>query len=203
MLVWVNIWPVGFFKWKNKKHFARNCEKRIILGTSDAWSTSRLSHRPSKPAYYYALTDFNSWHSNFKLQNQCCSWVYGTCHQWMQCHVGKFKYRRRIKLPNIYISWKLKFQIQNSNSKTNVARESMEHATNECMSGNSNREDGLSCRHRREWVKMKLSIQIIPILALCGVCLLWYIIMCGSKKMLNNDFLKQKRISKKNLSDKE
>ena len=26
--------------------------KTIILGTSDAWSTSRLSHRPSKPAYY-------------------------------------------------------------------------------------------------------------------------------------------------------
>ena len=71
--------------------------------------------------------------------------------------------------------------------------------SNECnaMSGNSNREDGLSCRHRREWVKMKLSIQIIPILALCGVCLLWYIIMCGSKKMLNNDFLKQKKLLKK------
>ena len=29
----------------------RNYEKKI-LGTSDAWSTSRLSHRPSKPAYY-------------------------------------------------------------------------------------------------------------------------------------------------------
>ena len=29
----------------------RNYEKKI-LGTSDAWSTSRLSHRPSEPAYY-------------------------------------------------------------------------------------------------------------------------------------------------------
>ena len=29
----------------------RNYEKKI-LETSDAWSTSRLSHRPSKPAYY-------------------------------------------------------------------------------------------------------------------------------------------------------
>ena len=29
----------------------RNYEKKI-LGTSDAWSTSCLSHRPSKPAYY-------------------------------------------------------------------------------------------------------------------------------------------------------
>ena len=28
----------------------RNYKK--ILGMSDAWSTSRLSHRPSKPAYY-------------------------------------------------------------------------------------------------------------------------------------------------------
>ena len=26
--------------------------KKIMLGTSDAWSTSRLSHRPSEPAYY-------------------------------------------------------------------------------------------------------------------------------------------------------
>ena len=29
----------------------RNYEKKI-LGTSDTWSTSRLSHRPSEPAYY-------------------------------------------------------------------------------------------------------------------------------------------------------
>ena len=30
-----------------------NYEKKI-LGTSDAWLTSRLSHRPSEPAYYIA-----------------------------------------------------------------------------------------------------------------------------------------------------
>ena len=29
----------------------KNYEKKI-LGTSDAWLTSRLSHRPSEPAYY-------------------------------------------------------------------------------------------------------------------------------------------------------
>ena len=29
----------------------KNYEK-IMLGTSDAWSMSRLSHQPSKPAYY-------------------------------------------------------------------------------------------------------------------------------------------------------
>ena len=34
------------------KNFARNCEKKIILGTSDAWSTSHLSQRTSEPAYY-------------------------------------------------------------------------------------------------------------------------------------------------------
>ena len=34
------------------KNFARNYEKKIILGTSDAWSTSHLSQRTSKPAYY-------------------------------------------------------------------------------------------------------------------------------------------------------
>ena len=27
-------------------------EKKIMLGTSDAWWISRLSHRPSEPAYY-------------------------------------------------------------------------------------------------------------------------------------------------------
>ena len=34
------------------KNFARNDEKKIILGTSDAWSTIHLAHRPSEPAYY-------------------------------------------------------------------------------------------------------------------------------------------------------
>ena len=34
--------------------------KKIILGTSDAWSTIRLSNRPSDPAWIYLrLTDFN------------------------------------------------------------------------------------------------------------------------------------------------
>ena len=34
------------------KNFARNCEKSIILGTSDTWSMSHSSHRPIDPAYY-------------------------------------------------------------------------------------------------------------------------------------------------------
>ena len=34
------------------KIFVRNYEKEIILGTSDAWLMSRLSQRPSDPAYY-------------------------------------------------------------------------------------------------------------------------------------------------------
>ena len=34
------------------KNFARNYEKKIILGTSDNWSMSRSSQRPSEPAYY-------------------------------------------------------------------------------------------------------------------------------------------------------
>ena len=34
-------------------NFARNYEKKIILGTrSDPWLMSRLSHRVSKPVYY-------------------------------------------------------------------------------------------------------------------------------------------------------
>ena len=32
--------------------FIRNNEKKIMLGTSDAWSMSLLSLRPSEPAYY-------------------------------------------------------------------------------------------------------------------------------------------------------
>ena len=38
------------------KNFARNYEKKIILGTSDAWSMSHLSQQPSDPAYY--IEDF-------------------------------------------------------------------------------------------------------------------------------------------------
>ena len=30
----------------------RNYEKKVMLGTSDAWSTSRSSHQPSEPVYY-------------------------------------------------------------------------------------------------------------------------------------------------------
>ena len=35
-----------------KRFFARNYEEKIILGTSDTWLTSHLSHQPSEPAYY-------------------------------------------------------------------------------------------------------------------------------------------------------
>ena len=35
-----------------EKNFARNYEKKIILGTSDAWSIRRSSHQPIDPAYY-------------------------------------------------------------------------------------------------------------------------------------------------------
>ena len=57
---------VYFFK-KNTKIKVKSFEcpksikslKRIILGTSDAWSTIRLSNRPSDPAWIYLrLTDF-------------------------------------------------------------------------------------------------------------------------------------------------
>ena len=34
------------------KNFARNYEKNLILGTSDAWSMCHMSQRPSEPAYY-------------------------------------------------------------------------------------------------------------------------------------------------------
>ena len=42
--------------WKLKQFFQRilqEIEKKIILGTSDPWSMSRLSQRPSSPVYYF------------------------------------------------------------------------------------------------------------------------------------------------------
>ena len=52
------------------KNFVRNYEKKIILGTSDAWSMSRLSQRTSDPACYIEdcriLGEIN-WHK----QTQC------------------------------------------------------------------------------------------------------------------------------------
>ena len=47
------------------KNFARNYEKKIILGTSDIWSMRHSSQRPSEPAYYIEdcqiLSDEKSW----------------------------------------------------------------------------------------------------------------------------------------------
>ena len=34
------------------KNFAREYGEKIILGTSDPWSSSHLSQQTSKPAYY-------------------------------------------------------------------------------------------------------------------------------------------------------
>ena len=45
--------------------------KKIILGTSDAWSTIHLSNWPSDPAWIYLrLTDFLSTGSNNQFRNQ-------------------------------------------------------------------------------------------------------------------------------------
>ena len=33
-------------------------KKKMILGTSDAWSMRRSSHRPSDPAYYLKIVGF-------------------------------------------------------------------------------------------------------------------------------------------------
>ena len=39
--------------WKAfSKVFCKKSWKKIMLGTSDAWSTIRLSHRPNDPTYY-------------------------------------------------------------------------------------------------------------------------------------------------------
>ena len=33
-------------------HKSINSQKKVVLGTSDAWSMIHLSHRPSDPAYH-------------------------------------------------------------------------------------------------------------------------------------------------------
>ena len=53
------------------KIFCKKSWKKIILGTSDVWSTIRLSNRPSNPAWIYLrLTDFwcqKSYYSHHKI----------------------------------------------------------------------------------------------------------------------------------------
>ena len=41
------------------KEFCKILWKKIIFGTSETWLTSRLSHRPSEPAYY--IVDCQIW----------------------------------------------------------------------------------------------------------------------------------------------
>ena len=52
-----NLFSYFFYNFTKIKTFEcpksiRNYEKKIMLGTSDTWSLSRLSHRPIDPAYY-------------------------------------------------------------------------------------------------------------------------------------------------------
>ena len=49
------------------KNFARNYERKLILGTSDAWSTSRLSHQTNNPAYYIEDCRIYSSSGSFKI----------------------------------------------------------------------------------------------------------------------------------------
>ena len=50
--LFIFFWIYEKIEKKIEKNFARNYEKRIILGTSDAWLTSHLSQQNCKPAYY-------------------------------------------------------------------------------------------------------------------------------------------------------
>ena len=50
------------------KEFCKKSWKKIVLGTSDAWSKIRLSHRPSEPVYYIVnWRIFKSWHQHKTL----------------------------------------------------------------------------------------------------------------------------------------
>ena len=52
------------------ENFARNYEKEIILGTSDAWSLSCSSQRPIDPAYY--IEDCRMYASVHRIQKKRC-----------------------------------------------------------------------------------------------------------------------------------
>ena len=86
------------------KNFARVYEKKIILGTSDAWSTSRLSHRPSELAYYIV-----DWQISRQVFTLCMSIPDGRpCMniQWELCQLkrkeGKQRYFLVQKWPYLY-----------------------------------------------------------------------------------------------------
>ena len=51
------------------KEFCKKSWKKIILGTSDAWSTIHLAHRPSDPAYYIVNWLISGFQNNFVSRN--------------------------------------------------------------------------------------------------------------------------------------
>ena len=53
------------------KNFAREYGEKIILGTSDPWSSSHLSQQTSKPAYY--IVDCRIFEQFNTLLVQCVS----------------------------------------------------------------------------------------------------------------------------------
>ena len=56
--------------WKDFcKEFCEKSWKKIIFGTSDAWSAICLSHRPSNPAYYivnWRISECPTWYLNLE-----------------------------------------------------------------------------------------------------------------------------------------
>ena len=72
-------------------------KKKILLGTSDAWSTRHLSQQPSKPTYYivdcwiYNLPHFlDSMFIRHKLMTKVLSnWPWLVASKWHQYRVGQ------------------------------------------------------------------------------------------------------------------
>ena len=50
--------------------FAKKLWKKIILGTSDAWSMRRSSHQPSDPAYHIEDCRISGWLEEFYFKVQ-------------------------------------------------------------------------------------------------------------------------------------
>ena len=62
--------------------------KKIMLGTSDAWSMSRLSHRPNEPEYYIEdcwISDIDTSQSNLIYNCVHSSWSRGMNIYWQRC----------------------------------------------------------------------------------------------------------------------
>ena len=102
---WPSIWFSKYVFLKLKGFLQRIFQdfmKKIILGTSDTWSMSRLSHWPSDPTYY--IVDWRIFTlslANQELILQCRRWLFAAkiwLTDWRQVQLLDHHYLEALKL---------------------------------------------------------------------------------------------------------